>query len=166
MGTILRAADQRPVPKVAKQHRLSAQTIDVWRKHFVQRLRGKMVPGLLAWRLGRAGRVPVFGRVGPPRRHVCHDRWPARNHGLGRDPRRTGGRCPATAIPPSGRSGELVPGGSPGARPYAVVRCTRRGGGAGRVGPPATRRRLRLLRQIDDELVASVEQYLRVSSRS
>ena len=68
--------------------------------------------------------------------------------------------------PPSGRSGELVPGGSPGARPYAVVRCTRRGGGAGRVGPPATRRRLRLLRQIDDELVASVEQYLRVSSRS
>ena len=24
--------------------------------------------GLLAWRLGRARHVPVFGRVGPPRR--------------------------------------------------------------------------------------------------
>ena len=55
-----------------------------------------MAPGLLAWRLGRAGRVPVFGRVGPPRRHVCHDRWPIRNYGPGHDPRRTDGRCPAT----------------------------------------------------------------------
>ena len=34
--------------------------------------------GLLAWRLGRARRVPVVGRVGSPRRRVCHDRWPAR----------------------------------------------------------------------------------------
>ena len=71
-------ADERPVPKVAKQHRISAQTIYAWRQHFAQRLRGRMAPGLLAWRLGRARRVPVFGRVGPPRRHVCHDRWPAR----------------------------------------------------------------------------------------
>ena len=39
-------------------------------------------PGLLAWRLGRARRVSVFGRVGPPRCHVCHDRWPARTLGL------------------------------------------------------------------------------------
>ena len=47
MVTILRAADQRPVPKVAKQHGLSAQTIDAW-------LRGRMAPGLLAWRLDAA----------------------------------------------------------------------------------------------------------------
>ena len=93
---------------------------------FAQRLRGRMAPGLLAWRLGRARRVPVFGRVGPPRRHVCHDRWPARHYGPGRDPRRTGGRCPATAVP-SGRSGKLVPRGR-AARAYAVVRRTRRRG--------------------------------------
>ena len=37
-----------------------------------------------------------------------------------------------------------------------------RGGGAGRVGPPATRRRLCVLRQILHELVASVEQFLLV----
>ena len=35
-----------------------------------------------------------------------------------------------------------------------------RGGGAGRVGPPATRRRLCVLRQIGDQLVADVEQFL------
>ena len=44
-------------------------------------------------------RVPVFGRVGPPRRRVCHDRWPARHYGPGRDPPRTDGRCPAPAAP-------------------------------------------------------------------
>ena len=69
-----------------------------------------MAPGLLAWKLGRAQRVPVFGRIGPPRRHVCHDRWPVRNYGPGHDPRRTGGRCPATAGSPSGCGREPVPG--------------------------------------------------------
>ena len=34
MVTILREADRRPVPEVAKKHGVSAQTIDVWRKHF------------------------------------------------------------------------------------------------------------------------------------
>ena len=34
MVTILRAADQRPVPEVAKQHEMSVQTIYAWRKHF------------------------------------------------------------------------------------------------------------------------------------
>ena len=47
-----------------------------------------------------------------------------------------------------------------------MVRCTRRraarGGGAGRVGPPATGRRLRVLRQIREELVPGVEQFLLV----
>ena len=46
MVTILREADRRPVPEVAKRHGVSAQTIYSWRKHFgtrepadVQRLR-------------------------------------------------------------------------------------------------------------------------------
>ena len=34
MVTILREADQRPVPEVAKRHGVSAQTIYSWRKHF------------------------------------------------------------------------------------------------------------------------------------
>jgi putative transposase len=34
MVTILREADQRPVPEVAKKHGVSVQTIYAWRKHF------------------------------------------------------------------------------------------------------------------------------------
>lgn len=34
MVTILREADQRPVPEVAKKHGVSGQTIYGWRKHF------------------------------------------------------------------------------------------------------------------------------------
>ena len=34
MVTTLREADRRPVPEVAKQHGVSAQTIYSWRKHF------------------------------------------------------------------------------------------------------------------------------------
>ena len=34
MVTILREADQRPVPEVAKKHGISDQTIYVWRKRF------------------------------------------------------------------------------------------------------------------------------------
>lgn len=34
MVTILREADARPVPEVAKKHGISAQTIFAWRKHF------------------------------------------------------------------------------------------------------------------------------------
>ena len=33
MVTILREADRRPVPEVAKRHGVSAQTIYSWRKH-------------------------------------------------------------------------------------------------------------------------------------
>ena len=92
----------------------------------------------------------------------------SRNYGPGRDPRPTGGRCPATAVPPQARGGELVPRGR-AVRPYAVVRRTRRRGdavrgavGAGRVGPPTGWHRLRLLRQIGDQLVPGVEQFLLV----
>jgi putative transposase len=34
--TILREADEKPVPEVAKKHGVSAQTIYGWRKHFGQ----------------------------------------------------------------------------------------------------------------------------------
>jgi putative transposase len=34
MVTILREADAKPVPEVAKKHGVSAQTIYGWRKHF------------------------------------------------------------------------------------------------------------------------------------
>ena len=34
MVTILREADERPVPDIAKKHCVSAQTIYAWRKHF------------------------------------------------------------------------------------------------------------------------------------
>ena len=34
MVTILREADQRPVPEVAKKNGVSAQTLCAWRKHF------------------------------------------------------------------------------------------------------------------------------------
>jgi transposase-like protein len=34
MVTILRDADERSVPEVAKKHGVSAQTIYAWRKHF------------------------------------------------------------------------------------------------------------------------------------
>jgi putative transposase len=34
MVTILREADEKPVPEVAKKHEISAQTIYGWRKHF------------------------------------------------------------------------------------------------------------------------------------
>ena len=55
------------------------------------------------------GGVLVFDGVGPPRRRVCHDRGPIRIGGPVREPRRTGGRCPATAAPghapvPGGRA--------------------------------------------------------------
>ena len=44
MVTILREADQRAVPEVAKKHGVSAQTIYAWRKHF----------GSLEWRAATA----------------------------------------------------------------------------------------------------------------
>ena len=120
-----------------------------------------MAPGDLAWRLGLAGRVPVFGRVGPLRRHVCADGWPIRNYGPGRDPRRTGGRCPATAVPrPRAGAG----GGAPsrgGASHEAEGRGGARTGRAGLVGPG--RRRLCVVRQIGDQLVPGLKQFLLVN---
>ena len=112
--------------------------------------------------------------AGLPRRRVCRLwawRWAGGGSVLPRDPRRgilggtLGGRCPATAAP----------------RPVAAIRCREaraslrggasheaegrrdaRAGGADRVGPPTGWYRLRLLRQILDQLVPGVEQFLLV----
>ena len=51
-----------------------------------------------------------------------------------------------------------------GASHEAEGRRWARGGGAGRVGPPATRRRLGVLRQIGDELVPGLEEFLFVDN--
>ena len=67
---------------------------------------------------------------------------------------------------PPVRGRELLPGGGAplcgGASYEAEGRCGARGGGAGRVGPPTGWPRLRLLRQIGDQLVPGVEQFLLV----
>ena len=93
-----------------------------------------------------------------PRSRAGSYLWPVR------EPRRTGGRCPVTAAP--GRA--PVPGGRAPLRGAALHeaegRGGARGGGAGRVGPPTGWHRLRLLRQILDELVPGVEQFLLVNN--
>ena len=95
MVTILREADQRAVPEVAKKHGVSAQTISAWRKHFgslepadVKRLRQlehengrlkKMVADRdleldvlkeITRKNGRRTRAPAAGRVCPRTRSV------------------------------------------------------------------------------------------------
>ena len=64
-------------------------------------------------------RVPVFGRVGPPRRHVCHDRGPGRTLCASRGAQAGGVRPPAAS---RCRGGAV--------HPYAVPRRTRRRGDA------------------------------------
>ena len=78
----------------------------------------------------------------------CADEWhPAfRRHAPAAGPR--GGRAPlrgAASHEAEGRGGA-------------------RGGGTGRVGPPTGWHRLRLLRQIGDELISGVEQFLLVKA--
>ncbi len=79
-----------------------------------------------------------------------------------REPRRTGGRCPATAAP----GHTPVPGGRAPLRGAASYEAKGRGGawsgGAGWVGPPPGWHHLHLLRQIGDELVPGVERFLLV----
>jgi putative transposase len=95
MVTILREADEKPVPEVAKKHGISAQTIYGWRKHFgslepadVKRLRhleqenGRLkklvadrdleleVLKEISRKNGRRTRAPAAGRVCPDARLV------------------------------------------------------------------------------------------------
>src|SRR6478609_3261625 len=66
MVTILREADAKPVPEVAKRHGVSAQTIYGWRKHF-----GTLEPAdVKRLRQQWAARAPGAGRVGPYARPV------------------------------------------------------------------------------------------------
>ena len=78
-----------------------------------------------------------------------------------------GGARVSSARPEGCRvSSPVSPAGPPDARlrggaPHeAERRCGARDGGAGWVGAPATRRRLCVLRQIGDQLVAGLEQFL------
>ena len=90
-----------------------------------------MAPGLLAWRLGRAWRACPCSAAST--RHVATCATiagqPVTTMGLDAI-RGAQGAVSGDRHPPSGRSGELVPGGAPGARPCAVVRRTRRRAGA------------------------------------
>ena len=93
-----------------------------------------------------------------PRSRACPSVWP------GREPRRTDGRCPPPA--PGPQTASPVPGAG---RPYAVPRRTRRRGAAvrGTAVPDVWGRRtgwhrLRLLRQIGDQLVSGLKQFLLV----
>ena len=146
---------------------------------FAQRLRGRMAPDLLAWRLGRARRVIIrcLGRVGPPARFTsvsCHDfrmRQPRHAWQPGRLIRgaQAGGQYRRHAVNPQVRSGQV---GAKGAAPPPRLRggasheTPHRGGAmrtgrprAGRVGPSTTTRdrRLCVLRQYQgDQLVAAI----------
>ena len=75
MVTILREADTKPVPDVAKKHGVSAQTIYGWRKHFgtlepadVKRLRQ------LEQENGRLKKI-VAAREPAPTRRAVGRRW-------------------------------------------------------------------------------------------
>ena len=64
--------------------------------------------------------------------------------------------CPAP-VSPAGPHDARLRGGAPH---EAERRCGARDGGAGWVGPPATRRRLCVLLQIGDQLIPGLEQGL------
>ena len=126
-----------------------------------------MAPGDLAWRLGRAGRVPVFGRVGPLRRHVCANGWPIRNYWAWTRSAAHRRAVSGDRRPPSGprrRAGAKGARRAPlrgGASHEAEGRGGARTGRAGLVGPG--RHRLCVVRQIGDQLVPGIEQFLLVN---
>ena len=92
-----------------------------------------------SWPGGSVGPgVSVFGRVGPPSCHVCHDRWPARTVGWTRPAAHrqavSGPRLPARGVPRALTRWCVARGGGAG-------RCAgwqgRPGGAAGWLAPPA-----------------------------
>ena len=97
--------------------------------------------------------MPVVGRVGQPRRRGCHDRGLARNCGLDA----TCGAQTGGVRPRPGRAAGGTRTG--GASHEAEGRGGARDGGAGRVRRPP-RGVACVLRQIGDQLVASLEEFL------
>ena len=94
MVTILREADRRPVPEVAKRHGVSAQTIYGWRKHF-----GTLEPADVK-RSGRPGSLLTLaphrsGRAGSAASGSSTDGFATRR----RVPAGPGSQAMATAIP-------------------------------------------------------------------
>ena len=83
-------------------------------------------------------RVPVFGRVGPPRRHVCHDPGPGRTLCASRGAQAGGVRPPAAS---RCRGGAVPLTRCRVARGGGPVRCAGRrcwpGGAADGLAPPA-----------------------------
>ena len=83
-------------------------------------------------------RVPVFGRVGPPHRHVCHDRGPGRTLCASRGAQAGGVRPPAAS---RCRGGACTLTRCRVARGGGPVRCAGRrcwpGGAADELAPPA-----------------------------
>ena len=94
MVTILREADRRPVPEVAKRHGVSAQTIYGWRKHF-----GTLEPADVK-QSGRPGSLLTLaphrsGRAGSAASGSSTDGFATRR----RVPAGPGSQAMATAIP-------------------------------------------------------------------
>ena len=108
--------------------------------------------------------VLVFGGVGPPRRRGCHDRGPVRIGGPYASRGAQAGGVRPLPPPTTRRCREARASLRGGASHEAEGRRDARAGGADRVGPPTGWYRLRLLRQIGDELVPGVEQFLLVNN--
>ena len=84
-------------------------------------------------------RVPVFGRVGPPRCHVCHDRGPGRTLCVSRGAQAVSGHC--RPRPRAGAGGPCALTRCRVVRGGEVMRCAGRRdrprGVAGGLAPPA-----------------------------
>ena len=71
MVTILREADQRPVPEVAKKNGVSAQTLYAWRKHF------GTLEALSSWRKARRSTPKILGSSPSRTHHAEHQKQPS-----------------------------------------------------------------------------------------
>ena len=130
MVAILREADEKPVPEVAKKHGVSAQTIYGWRKHFgslepmdVKRLRqleqeNSRLKKMVA---DRDLEIDVL-------KEITRKKWSAHACAGSRSPTPKGGACRAAARAPCSRWPGRRCGTPPGSR-SAIVRSWRRRAG-------------------------------------
>ena len=119
-------------------------------------LRRQVASSLPVYTRSRALGVLVFGNVDPPRRRVCRDRGPVR----------ICGPCVICGAQAGGGPATAAPGHAPvrgGRAPLrgAASHEVEGGGGTDRVGPPTGWHRLR---QIGDQLVSGVEQFLLINN--